>query len=469
MSHDSIAPSELRTLHDNLANRLARLRFTQPLEEQFRQYLQSVQRRTALFTLYVVCAVWLIFIGLDGWRLYSLRDTGHAIDMFWGSFAMRWPVLVLLALTLYSFHGKQHFRLQQDAGVAALLVAISIAVPLSSYTLKNLDMPETSVSMVLLVSVALFPLGVRLHLMAPLAMWVSIAITCSGPLVLHAYEYDARRQHWVLTGVVWVTFVLSLVAAYYREKGLREQFVLRRLLNWEASHDPLTGLANRRKFHEHFETCVRQAQRQGDALYFAILDIDHFKLFNDRYGHNAGDQALQQVARALQAHAQRPLDLAVRLGGEEFGLLTYGLRSEDISAHLQHLQASLADARIAHEASPTTPYLTVSMGAAGVQPHDTPQDAYRRADALLYQAKHQGRNRICVERLERDHTCVTTLLPPLPCSDGGAHPAGNGDPAEAPSPADGLNGSTAALSSSAPPCVPLSANSAATATSALQP
>lgn len=407
MNIDLIRPPEAQALHINLGQGLKHLRFTEPLEVQFQEHLHYAQRRTVMFSLYVSALVWLFYTGLDVWRLRALAGSVHETEFIWGSFAWRWPVLLCFVVALCILHSQRSTPTQRNWMVMACLLGCSLAIPISSYTLKNLGMPETSVVMVLLVSMTLFPLGIRLRLVGPVALLISLYITAAGPLVLRVPE--EMRPHWVLSAIVWITFILSGVAAYYREKSLREQFVLRRLLNWEASHDPLTGLANRRKFQEHLDTCLHQAQRQQAPLYLAILDIDHFKLYNDHYGHSAGDAALNQVAQLLQQHAQRPLDLAVRLGGEEFGLVVFGIPAHEMAAHLDGMQRELRTLHIAHAASPTASHLTVSIGAALIGPGDTPDTVFRRADSLLYQAKRQGRNQACLETQAGDASTVLCI------------------------------------------------------------
>lgn len=402
VSHDYTDPPEALALHHNLAQRLNWLRFTPDLESPFRAYLRDNQRQTVIFTVYVSMALWLVFIGIDLGRLSRLEGSGHESEFIWGSLALRFPVLACFVNMLLMLHRPSTTRSQYEWSVIACLTSCAVSIPLSSYTIRNLALPETSVTMVLLVSLTFFPLGVRLRTMAPLAVLVALAITLSGPLILRTPE--DMRPHWVLTGVVWITFVLSAVAAYHREKGLREQFLLRRLLVWEANHDPLTGLANRRRFREHFDICVRQSERQHEPLHLVILDVDHFKLYNDHYGHKGGDEVLCHLASLLQRFAKRPLDLAVRLGGEEFGLLLYGAHPRDIEEQLLQLQENLKQLHLPHATSPTSSHVTVSMGAALISPQDTLDSAILRADSLLYLAKRQGRNCLKLESTERVET-----------------------------------------------------------------
>lgn len=386
---------EADELRSNLTLQLGRLRFTPTLEAPFLAHLRSTQNLSAMFTLCIVGLTWMLYAVLDFWRLHELSGTGHAEEFFWRSVVLRWIVFVCFACAIYTLVRKKTPLSAYEYALAGSVIACCLGINASSYTLKNLGMPETSVVMVLIVSVAFFPLGVRLRIMGWIGAAVCAIVTLSGPALLR--DPADMLPHWVLSAVMWIAFVLSGVTAYYREKGLREQFLLRRLLNWEASHDPLTGLANRRMFHEHLDLCMRQAHREHHALYLAIFDIDHFKLYNDHYGHNTGDEALRQFASLLQRFAQRPMDLAVRLGGEEFALIIYGMPASKILPHLQQIQTALAELELPHNASPTAQHVTVSMGAASISPQDSQDSAFQRADGLLYQAKRQGRNQACIQ------------------------------------------------------------------------
>src|SRR5690606_39329772 len=119
----------------------------------------------------------------------------------------------------------------------------------------------------------------------------------------------------------------------------REQFLIRRLLRQLADRDSLTGLHNRRSFRRHLDTLWRQSQREGQPIAMLLGDIDHFKRYNDCYGHQAGDETLQEVALLFQMAARRPLDMAVRLGGEEFALLLYGSSAEDAREYAEELRS----------------------------------------------------------------------------------------------------------------------------------
>jgi diguanylate cyclase (GGDEF)-like protein len=163
--------------------------------------------------------------------------------------------------------------------------------------------------------------------------------------------------------------------------------------------DGLTAVANRRCFNDTIDAEWRRCARGNLPLSIIMIDIDHFKLYNDRYGHQAGDLCLQQISAAMKRCATRPQDMLARYGGEEFILL---LPQENLDGAVVVAKRILEEVRkigIPHAASTTAPHVSVSMGLASVMPppgSSDPSGLIRTADANLYHAKHSGRNRYSV-------------------------------------------------------------------------
>jgi diguanylate cyclase (GGDEF)-like protein len=170
----------------------------------------------------------------------------------------------------------------------------------------------------------------------------------------------------------------------------------RRMLERLANIDGLTELANRRRFDEIYEHEWQRACQSGRPLSLALLDIDAFKQFNDRYGHPAGDRALRSVARTTGAAMHRPGDLAARYGGEELLLLLPETDAQSAHAIAEALRAAIAGLAIPHEASSVAPVLTVSIGGATFDPagNEQPFELFEAADAQLYRAKQAGRDQV---------------------------------------------------------------------------
>ncbi|HAT48774.1 MAG: diguanylate cyclase [Nitrospirae bacterium] len=171
--------------------------------------------------------------------------------------------------------------------------------------------------------------------------------------------------------------------------------ILRRM----AFLDGLTGIANRRFFDEIFQKEWRRAARSQSTIALILIDIDFFKLFNDIYGHQAGDECLKQVAKTLEASLKRPGDHAIRYGGEEFAvILAEETNLEGTLKVAENLRINVATLEIPHLGNPAHGHVTISVGVALVQPEDgtLPQSLVMHADKALYEAKHQGRNRVIV-------------------------------------------------------------------------
>lgn len=166
-----------------------------------------------------------------------------------------------------------------------------------------------------------------------------------------------------------------------------------------ARLDGLTGLANRRTLDEALRNACRKASRERSALSLALFDVDCFKLFNDHYGHAAGDAALCAVAGVLQNATRRPYDLAARYGGEEFVLMLPG--SVEPFPLLEKVRSAILDLAIPHAYSLAGELVSVSVGVVSVtnSEHCEPAALLAAADALLYQAKHDGRNRVIWQAL----------------------------------------------------------------------
>ncbi len=163
-----------------------------------------------------------------------------------------------------------------------------------------------------------------------------------------------------------------------------------------AQQDVLTWTKNRRMFDESLAQLWRQAATDGRPLSIFLIDIDYFKAFNDRYGHQAGDEALRQAAQAIQGCARRPLDLVARYGGEEFGAILYDTGRMGAQETAEAMRRAVQTLGIEHDGSRCGDVLTISVGVAVVEPTAwrNPYGALQLADEALYQAKSKGRNRV---------------------------------------------------------------------------
>jgi diguanylate cyclase (GGDEF)-like protein len=160
--------------------------------------------------------------------------------------------------------------------------------------------------------------------------------------------------------------------------------------------DPLTRIGNRRGLDEYYAHQWQLVTEAHGQLSLILCDIDHFKLYNDYYGHQAGDQCLIRVARAMDETVDKAAGFVARNGGEEFAVVLPGLDTAAALIIAETMRARVAALEIPHVDSATAPVVTISLGVASLAPQtgDAPESLFHEADRLLYQAKHDGRNRV---------------------------------------------------------------------------
>ena len=231
-----------------------------------------------------------------------------------------------------------------------------------------------------------------------------VAAASSRDTILKSWYERAFQSSVIIALVILGVGLFGWMFIHQVRNGERIEKNLRRAqlaLEQIATHDSLTGLANRRLFERSLEIEFARGARQVSPVSLIMLDIDFFKRYNDAYGHVAGDHCLMQVAQVVKTCCQRKADLAVRYGGEEFAVL---LPDTDINGALAiagQIRRSVIDKHIIHSGSPTG-YLTVSLGCYAFIPsgNDSLETFIHRADAALYQAKNAGRNRAAVLSLD---------------------------------------------------------------------
>lgn len=161
--------------------------------------------------------------------------------------------------------------------------------------------------------------------------------------------------------------------------------------------DGLTGIANRRSFDERLAAEWRRSLRSGEPLSLLMVDIDHFKQFNDHYGHLEGDGCITEVAQALQRAASRPGDLVARYGGEEFAILLPGTDAEAAARVAENCLRGIAARAIPHAQSSVGPHVSISVGICTMLVFADGELAalISQADQALYHAKRNGRAQVC--------------------------------------------------------------------------
>ncbi|WP_156386522.1 sensor domain-containing diguanylate cyclase [Aureimonas sp. Leaf454] len=217
-------------------------------------------------------------------------------------------------------------------------------------------------------------------------------------------QYRARRKDGVYR---WIEatgrplgpelgYILALRDIERRKQAEDELGAAVLRLNELANSDGMTGLANRRRFDDSLEREISRAARSGAPISLLLADVDHFKTFNDTYGHPAGDACLRSVADILARTVRRPGDVAARYGGEEFAAILPETDTAGAFALAQSFRSAVAAASLEHVRSGFG-VVTISVGVVTLVPDPgvtTPSDMIRSADSALYRAKGSGRNRV---------------------------------------------------------------------------
>lgn len=226
------------------------------------------------------------------------------------------------------------------------------------------------------------------------ALLAGVMVSISVVRLLHAAstgehysQQDALFNLMASLGLYWTGFGFTLSLLYIRYEQLMNQ------LQRKAENDSLTSLLNHRTFQEQAEDVFRFAKREGKALSLLVIDLDHFKRINDRYGHQVGDRVLESLADCLRSEA-RQSDVIGRCGGEEFGILLPGTGCLEAYNVAERIRSAISSLRV--ELAPGEEVcITASVGLASDPVHyENLADMFLAADMLLYQAKNKGRNRV---------------------------------------------------------------------------
>ena len=242
----------------------------------------------------------------------------------------------------------------------------------------------------LLIVCSFFFLGITFWRALGCAAAIVLFDVLMAALILSSSE---MQVHWISVSYYLILLVLGAIGRYVHEYSQREQFLVRKLLGWVAQHDSLTGLANRRSFDTALNQTLLQARRDRQPLALLLLDLDNFKGYNDCLGHPAGDALIRQFGDLLSQFARRPMDLAARVGGEEFALLLLDCDEVSAQAIAGQIISTLADRALPHPGSDQTATVTTSIGVAMWQPGQRADQLYQTADAALYRAKQAGKAR----------------------------------------------------------------------------
>jgi diguanylate cyclase (GGDEF)-like protein len=360
------------------------LRFSDHLEQIFREdYLQANLQKSRLvigLALIVVTVITLV-------NIYS----GSKVSPIMGQFGLSLmaPMLILSLITSYSGHRLLY---QSMLALSALVIGVAGSVVDMQASLAGQGYYFAGQIGWIFIIWSMF----GLLFTAASALCAVVALIYLGCAV---YVGLPSEQLFFEGFMLLNVNLLGGYSCYKIEHVSRRTFLESRILAQLAKRDGLTGLYNRRAFDEHIERAWKQAHRENETLAIMLIDIDHFKAYNDFYGHQAGDDALKQVAGIIASGVQRPFDIAARYGGEEFVLILYGSDPEYVAGLPERLRQKVLDQGTVHEGATRTKLLSISIGVCLVSPGSERSltGAIQIADEALYQAKEEGRNRVVIK------------------------------------------------------------------------
>ncbi|MEH3147828.1 MAG: GGDEF domain-containing protein [Methylobacterium frigidaeris] len=366
------------------------------LEDGFHRSRDAIWRRTVCAVLASTVVLSLIGLGVDAKA--GILDRALALKL-----GLQIPLLLAGIAAAHFLSVPRPWRL--------LIPAVPIAATIGVTTLLGLSLPSpfadrylTVAGLLAFASNLVLPLGLR-----SAALLCALNLAVYGGLTLLVADGAQWAAFSDVVGFMSVLAVATLDAVRRREWTEKDAFLLRQLneirlgeltlvvneLTQIVHQDTLTGVGNRRSFDLRYATAWQAAISRGGWITVMMIDVDHFKLFNDAAGHAAGDGCLRAVATAIARGAKCPLDAVSRYGGEEFALIWPEATREEGEAICRSVEA-LA---LRHPGLGNTDCVTISLGMASTVPAAgsmTSEELLKAADDALYQAKRAGRNRAVI-------------------------------------------------------------------------
>jgi diguanylate cyclase (GGDEF)-like protein len=365
---------------------IARYRFPEELEKAFQShYLEhSLPRARWATAIYLALVAVVTAINMRGGMASGGETLLQPIYLLRLGIACPALVLILAATVTPSLQS----RYQWVTSIAVIVTAMSV-MGISALAAVS-GMPQFQMGDVLVVVYATLFLGLLARPVIVVAAALMIGFVGIGWLL------GVSSDHLIFASAVMLASTLMCVLSALRvERLARAGFVETQLLNDFAERDGLSGLYNRRMFDSLANRLWLQAKRNLEPLQVILVDIDHFKSYNDLYGHQAGDACIRQVANIIARAARRPFDFCARYGGEEFALVLYAPSGGDASAIPEQIRRETMALDIPHAHASGAGMVTVSIGSAIAEPGSKRSLAglIQTADEALYRAKQLGRNR----------------------------------------------------------------------------
>jgi diguanylate cyclase (GGDEF)-like protein len=338
------------------------------------------------------------YIGIIVYDLFAIADYWAARELFWTAFWVRAAFFTPVALILTAvLHTRPRAFVRESLicfGGGAISVATIIFLMAKSGGAPQATLYESMILVVLFLSVVQ---RTRFSFLAPTCLAIIVVHILA---VAHFYHY-ATGQQVAINMVFSAAVIFALIASYTMERDLRLHYLLTQrglAQNFEldkmSRRDSLTGLGNRRALEETLAAC--EQEDIGAELSIILLDIDHFKLFNDSAGHQAGDLCLKRLAGIIQAELRGQADHAFRFGGEEFIVVLPQTTLVKAIVIAERMRRAIENAGIPHPARDPGANVTASFGVASGRPAFdlTATEIVAKADTCLYNAKRNGRNQV---------------------------------------------------------------------------
>lgn len=382
-------------VEDTLIHGFRWLHFSERLEGLFERETGAVRTR------------YMIVVGLVALLLYNLflfPDYTMVSEIFRNALVIRVGVITPLSILIMVAQSRGLSPWLRESLGAAAIVCGCVGV---AYLLLLSQEPNAAYyiyGLILSMMLGNIVLRLRFYYAVATSLGIVVIYTIFTLMTLHAVPIIQANNIIVLCS----TAILTLLANYTLERDHRLNYLLRlrdriRHATLSASNvrltqlahiDSLTGLANRRELDEYLAQ-LQQGPRFA-VLAIVMVDIDHFKLYNDRYGHPAGDECLRQVADVLRKSLRQDNDMVARYGGEEFVIVMADSNIQTAHLVAERVRLAVLDLAIPHATSPTADVITVSGGVAAASLGTDVQVILKDADTALYRAKSAGRN--CIQQ-----------------------------------------------------------------------
>ena len=368
---------------------IQRLKFDEDLERSFLDfYSQNFirhRRSILLLSLIIICLItpYDIWIFGETWKTQTLVKYG-----------LGFPCAAVLGYLVFSHHFEKNQQL--IVSICCLFYSITLSSMLAIGPDQAIALYQPSYIMLC------FFAGSIVRLLISRVLFVLIATQ----VIFNILIIWVKPQSMELIASYNIFYsgctLMAVACSYYMEQSVRKEFL--RVHNLQSDNeelhqlactDPLTTLYNRRHMEESFEKEWLRCTRHQVKLSLLMLDIDHFKLYNDNYGHQKGDECLRIVAQCIQNTFKRSADIVARYGGEEFAVLLPETSLKDAENLAQTLLQNISNLQLEHEYSSTSDKITISIGISCTTPQRNEHygDLIKQADQALYHAKEQGRNR----------------------------------------------------------------------------